>query len=451
MLDPREIYQRASKGSTVDEDEFDLHHLYSVVSELVNDYGIKYDPDNPVPANEKLADKVFAASIDFLDQVGIYCRDTNRVIEFSRREIKEAARNMPSRCLFGKGKERQAFTGRSPDSKKEPWYHVGLGSVVSSEEVASELVKGFARIGRADSVAIPALPSRSGVPTEIYDAIRTVELGKTALREAGRPELPIINLLSTAGTALATIAASNPNFGIRSSDGWLVGMLAEMKLEFGALNRVIYLQNRGGNIGAESGPLVGGYGGGAEGTAILNTAYVIAGRLLFQSSWHLTFPLHIKYSCSSTRDVIWTTAVSAQAISRNLDLPTIFLAYQAAGPFTKMYFYETAAYITAAITSGVSAQAPLPAKATSVDYITPKEMQFSVEAAHAATKLSRSEANELVKQLLDRYEDKLDDPPPGKKYQECYDMKTGKVEKEYQEFYDRMKEEISAIGLEFSE
>lgn len=451
MLDPRDIYQRAKEGPTVDEEEFDLHHLYSAVSDLVDDYGITYDPNNPVPSSDELADKVFSASTDFLDEVGIYCRDTNRLIEFSRREIEKAISNMPSRCLFGEGKERQAFTSRRPEDNQEPWHQIGLGSVVSSEKIASELVKGFARIGKADSIAIPALPSRSGVPTEIYDAIRTVELGRTALREAGRPDLPIINLLSTAGTSLATIAASNPNFGVRSSDGWLIGMLAEMKLEFGALNRVIYLQNRGGNIGAESGPLVEGYGGGPEGTAILNTAYVIAGRLLFKSNWHLTFPLHIKHSCSSTRDVIWTSAVSAQATSRNLNLPTLFLAYQAAGPFTKMYFYETAAYITALIASGVSTQAPLPAKATLVDYVTPMEMQFSIEAAHAATKLSRSEANEVVKQLLTHYEDKFEDPPKGKKYQECYNINTGRVKKEYQEFYDQIKEEINGIGLKFEE
>ena len=55
-----------------------------------------------------------------------------------------------------------------------------------------------------------------------------------------------------AATAVTTIAASAPQFGLRPTDGWLVGAISEMKIDFRAMNKVAYLLNWGANIGAES-------------------------------------------------------------------------------------------------------------------------------------------------------------------------------------------------------
>lgn len=449
MISYKEIYERALNGPSVKEQYFDLHMLYPKINALVHRYQIEYETETPVPSNNELAENVFRAAVDFLNEVGVYCRDTNRLIKFSRNEIDKVIKYSPNECFFGEGRERKPFTSRKPDDDKLPWCHVGSGSVVSTEEIASKLIQGYANIPQVDSIAIPALPSKSGTPMEISDAIKTVKIGRASLKLAGRPGLPILNLLSTAGTTLATIAASNPDFGLRPSDGWLIGMIAEMKLEFGALKRAVYLQHWGGNIAAESSPMLGGYCGGPEGTAVLNAAYILAGRLCFQSNYHLTFPLHIKHSCSSTRNVLWAVSVSAQAISRNMDFPVLFLAYQAAGPFTRMYFYETAAYVLAAVTSGVSAQAPLPARATLIDHITPLEMKFSIELAHAAASLTRKDANKIVKRLLAKYEGDIEQAPEGKKYQECYDLKTEEPRPDYLRLYDEMKKELEEEGIEF--
>ena len=102
-------------------------------------------------------------------------------------------------------------------------------------------------------------------------------------------DLAIGNCISTAGTALATIATSSPQYGLRPSDGWLVGALAEMKFDMGALNKATYLSSWGANIGSESGPLVGCYVGGSAGAAILNVAYRLIGILVPNCDYHLTF------------------------------------------------------------------------------------------------------------------------------------------------------------------
>jgi hypothetical protein len=58
---------------------------------------------------------------------------------------------------------------------------------------------------------------------------------------------------------VTTIAASAPQFGLRPTDGWLCGTVAENKWEYGAMNKIAYLLNWGANVGAETAPILGGY------------------------------------------------------------------------------------------------------------------------------------------------------------------------------------------------
>jgi methylamine--corrinoid protein Co-methyltransferase len=454
MLDFLDVYERALKGPIMNEQDFDLKVLIPTLRKVVRAYGIQYDAASPVPSDDEAADNLYKAAVDFLGRVGVYCQDTNRIIQFSQDEILEAVRQAPGRCLAGEGKDAGVFGLRRPDENKAPWHHVGSGIVASSEELMTNLIEGYGSIAAANSVAtstvdqIRGIPVAAGTPAELYAAIRSVRIGREALRRAGRPGLPIMNLIATAASAVTTIAASTPQFGIRPSDGWLVGTLAEMKVDFGAMNKVAYLLNWGGNIGAETAPILGGYCGGAAGTAVVSTAYILVGLLVHKGSYQLHFPVHFRYGCSSTRDVLWAVSASCQTISRSIPMPVIWLAYLAAGPMTRMYFYEAAAYILCAIPSGApSVQTPLPAKATVADAITPMEARFGVEMANAATRLSREQANDLVVQLLDRYESRLETPPAGSTYPECYDLVTGKPGAAYLRLYDEIREELVGLGV----
>jgi methylamine--corrinoid protein Co-methyltransferase len=434
---------------------FDLDVLFATARELCRKYDIAYDRQNPVPSDDRLADRVYAAAVDFVAQAGVYCPDTSSVINFTRDEVLQAVAKSPGRCVMGEGKDRYIWTSRKPDSNIAPWYHVGTGIINTDERIAFNLTRAYAGIRQANSVSVPALEKvngnlvASGTPLEILGAIRSIQIARAALAAAGRPGLAIGNCIAAAGTALATIAASAPQFGLRPSDGWLVGVLAEMKFNMGALNKAAYLSSWGANIGSESGPLVGGYGGGPAEVAILNVAYRLAGLLVLGCDYHLTFPVHITRGCSTTRDVLWCVAVSSQAISRNTREPVWSLGYIAAGPMTKQFFYETAAYVAAAISSGLSAQTCHPAKAVLNDYITPMEMLGSVELTEACVGMKRSQANELVQELLKKYEDKIDGAPTGKKYQQCYDVETGQPGPQYVELYAQVKDELAAMGFKF--
>ncbi|MBA7629853.1 hypothetical protein ES703_37360 [subsurface metagenome] len=63
--------------------------------------------------------------------------------------------------------------------------------------------------------------------------------------------------------------------------------------------------------------------------------------------------------------------------------------------------------------------------------------------------MRRAEANEIVNTLLPKYENNLDNPPKGKKYQECYDIKTLEPSREFTELYGGIKKELASYGLKF--
>lgn len=456
MLSFLDVVERAINGPILSENDFYLRVLIPIARQVAKEFAIRYDPQDPVPTDDAFADRLFEAAIEFVLRTGLYCDATNRVIQLEREEILEVMGNLSQGSSFGEGRDRRLLKPRWPGDERPPWCHVGTGIVASSEEVAMAQVEGYGGIPRANSISIPALgqvrgmPVIGGSPLEIYATVNSVQAGRKALGRCGRPGLPILNLISSATTAVSTIAGSHPAFGLRTSDGWLIDFLAEMKVNFETLNRLAFILVTGGNVGSTALPILGGYAGGPAETALMMTAYYLLGGVVFKGSYHLTGPIHFRHGCSTTRDCLWVFAVVGRATSRNVRYPAIGLGYAAAGPCTRMYFYEAAAVNLCCVTSGYSGvQTVHPAKAIVVDGVTPMEARFNVEMAYATAGMEAGRASELINQLLDRYEERIEAAPAGKIYQECFDLKTGKPSEAYIRLYDEVKEELTAMGIPF--
>lgn len=445
---------RATSGSLMTEEDFNMKFLIPNVRKTIRDFDIRYTPEKPVESDNDLADRLFNAAIEFITNTGLYLDDLNRVIRFDQGEILDAINNLPRNSTFGEGREHRYFSSRKTEDSQPPWCHVGTGIVASSEDIALSQVEGYANIPQASSISIPAfnrvhgLDVIGGSPLEVYASTSAVQMGRKALSRSGRPGLPILNLISSATTSMGTIAGSHPDFGLRPSDGWLIDFLAEMKVNFESLNRLAFILLTGGNIGSTALPILGGYAGGAAGTALVMTAYYLLGILLFQGTYHLTGPIHFRHGCSTTRDSLWVFSVVGRATSRNLRYPAIALGYAAAGPATKMYFYEAAATILASVPAGFAGvQTVHPAKAVIVDGVTPLEARFCVDMAYAATGMTTGQANQIVNQLLAKYEEEIVFAPKGKKYTECFDLEKGEPISEYLRLFEEVKSELIQMGM----
>ncbi|MCL7452956.1 MAG: monomethylamine:corrinoid methyltransferase [Anaerolineae bacterium] len=451
-----DFMERATTGRIVSEEAFNMKALIPNIRKIVREYDIRYDGENPVSTDDGAADRLFEAALDFVARTGVYCDATNRVIHIDRAEVLEAVQNLPEGSYFGEGRDRGFYRPRQVEDENPPWIQVGSGVVASSEEIAMAQVEGYGSIPQARSVCVPALnqvqgmPAIGGSPLEVYASIASVQAARKALWRCGRAGLPIMNLIASATTAVSTLAGSFPTFGLRLSDAWLVDFLAEMKVNFETLNRLAFLTSIGGNVGSTALPILGGYAGGPAGTALVMTAYYLLGILLFKGAYHMTGPVHFRHGCSTTRDSLWVFSIVGRATSRHTRYPDLALAYAAAGPCTRMYFYEAAAANLACVPSGYGGvQTVIPAAAIVEDGITPMEGLFNAEVAYAAAGVQAEQANEWVNRLLEQYEAGTDDAPQGKRYQECYDVKTRKPSEDYVRLHDEVKEELAGMGIPF--
>ena len=456
MLNFLDVYERTLDGPVISEKEFNMKVFVPTVRDVVKKYDIKLDTDNPVATDDAAADNLFHAGVELLSRVGLYCMDSNRIVRFTEEEIRKELAEASGECHVGEGKDARVYGMRVPDDPKRPWFHGGWSWICTSEEIATNQLEALASLPYADSLKIPVIktlrgiPFSGGSPGEMYAAIRQIRIGREAAKRAGRPGMPIMNLVGQASAAVTTIGASAPQFGARPTDGWIVGIIAEMKTDFDIMNKLAYLLAWGANIGAESAPILGGWCGGPEGTAVVNVADIILGIVGYKSNYHLTFPIDSRLGCATTRGILAVVSAASQACSRNVRVPVNWLCYTAAGVNTRMYFHEAAAYLLTSVTGGTaSVGIPHPAKGVKVDASTPMEAKFGIEVSRAAAKLNRDKARELVPKLVAKYESDLANAPEGETYQDCYDVETGKPHEDYVRLYDDVVDELTKMGIPF--
>jgi len=82
-----------------------------------------------------------------------------------------------------------------------------------------------------------------------------------------------------------------------------------------------------------------------------------------------------------------------------------------------------------------------------INHTSPLEQKFGAEVLKASAGMKRSDANEIVKALIPKYEEKLEHPPKGKSFTECFDLKTLKPTEEWLETYKAVWKELEDLGL----
>jgi methylamine--corrinoid protein Co-methyltransferase len=454
MLTYQEVIRRALNGPISTEKDFDLKRFVPAVRRAVKKYDIKYNPETPVPWDDDLADRVWQAGKDLIVETGVFCVDSERIIEFSRVELEQALKDAPKDVVVGEGHDARLVPVRRPESDTPPFCSLGAaGCPVDSEEVLLSLMQAYAELPYTDAIPTPSLTRVNGraivagSPLEIEGCIRNVKIAKEATRRAGRPGLCIANMVATGVRAAGHIAGHT--MGAGKGDMMEIGAFAEMKTDFDIMSKVGYMKSAGCPILGETGPVLGGYCGGPEGTAVTLAAYHFFALLVLRASLHHPFCVHFAIQTSTPREVLWARAMANQAITRNSDVPCLNVGIITAGPATGMSLYETAAYVAATVASGGSIEATGAAQSTHPDYLSPMEPLFAGEVGHAVAGMPRPDVNDIVLKLLQKYEDKLNAPPLGIKYQDCFDIASRRPGKEALEFYSQAREELAGWGIEF--
>ncbi len=113
-----------------------------------------------------------------------------------------------------------------------------------------------------------------------------------------------------------------------------------------------------------------------------------------------------------------------------------------------MLLYESAVGMLHMASSGVSINnGPRTSGVKHLDHISPLECKFCGEVFKAAAGITRRKANEISRELTPKFEKMLWNPPAGKRFQDCFDLKTLEPTKEWLDIYLRVKQELIDMGL----
>jgi methylamine--corrinoid protein Co-methyltransferase len=454
MLANLEIYRRAVRGDICSEKDFDLKRFIPAVRRLVKKHGIVYDPARPVPSDDALADRLWQAGRELFLDVGVYCVDTERVIRFDETELDQALAHAPRRVTLGSGQHARDIPARRPESAELPFFSLGAcGAGVTSDEVFMSLTQAYCELPYTDALAMPAMTRVDGMtimagsPLEVEGCVRTVLMAREAARRAGRAGLGIANTVPTGVRSQGHIAGNAA--GADQFDMMEIGGHAEFKIDFDSMSKIAYMLSRGRTILGETGPLLGGYAGGPEGCAVALAGYHFFALLVLRASVQHPFTSHFQTQSCTSRAAIWLRCLALQAITRNSDVPCLESGTYAAGPGTEMSLYEAAAMAAPSVVSGGNVESGPTARATHLDHLSPMASLFAAEVGRSVAGMSREDVNGIVLRLLEKYEDGLEDPPFGKRYQDSYDMASRRPGAEALATYERARATVEAMGLQF--
>jgi methylamine--corrinoid protein Co-methyltransferase len=191
-LDVYEIYERAKKGPKLPENEWDFGVVPKTAAKLRDKYEIKIDKKVMVPEDEDLIDRLFNAGVDMLEECGVYCIDTGRIIKYSREEILNKVKAAPTSFQFGEGREMVPVSPRAYNSKKPPVIQGGPTGSPCSEAMFLPIHQSYAQEPIVDTIVDGVVQTIHGydpVPNSPWEmlAVRTELLQvREAQMRAGR-------------------------------------------------------------------------------------------------------------------------------------------------------------------------------------------------------------------------------------------------------------------------
>jgi methylamine--corrinoid protein Co-methyltransferase len=454
-----EIAERTRKGPRMNEMDWNMG-LFQKMNELAARYAITVPADSWDHfhnEDQDLARRALEAGIAFLAEMGAYSIQTERVVQFTEREVREAISEAPHQVVVGEGEQARAI-GQGPSKLPQAW---GTGALHApfEDEIAVDVARTFIEALSLDHIQThnyQRLHGREvfGVPMEAAAGRRAVAQVREAARQASKPGMCIFYYpISTADAVLT--APIDPYKGLRPSDGVLFSTLPDVKLDIEMLTAAIVYEDYGAiALNGGGGAAAGGFCGGITGAVIESIAKPILGWMVFRDvlggggirdvrmSRRPVFKIQPVYS--------WGTSVSSQALGLanplwgGQGLDTSGGVGNCSGPGSRTHLLEVA---MASIGSGVAG-----GRGSAADWHvstmnarrTPYEIQFAEQVAQSTSKAGIRQND--IPALMTRLSARLDGQPvePGRDIRECWDLQRNCPQPWYLELGASVQRELAA-------
>lgn len=449
-----ELLERAYSGPLLSKEDWDLERIALATRRLVKKYGITWSQEEAIPQNADMADRVFQAGLELAQSAGVYHASTGRVIAWEPGELESGLRAAPQELVMGEGADARTLVARKITDSRPPLVWAGNPGVPAPEEIFLPMVMSWMQEPVVDLVTCGSLTRvdgfevRTGEPQEIAATRRELAYMREGLRRVGRPGMGMLAAQSSV-SELGDLAAAHPDY-LRPCDSHLVPLLNELIIDHGNMARVVNSLEYGMRNASLACVMVGGLGGDAPGSAVIQAASFIAANRICRADYHLLHPIHIRHVATSTRAVMWVQGIVEQAFARNAPCIIVSDIYPKTGALTRELLYETAANAIAITVSGGHLEGVGAYDGVAV-HGTGLEARWMGEVGHAVTRqgLDLAAANRLVLRLLEKYEHVFQQPGgnPGVPFDQAYDLRSLTPVPAWEALYREVKEEVRQMGL----
>lgn len=450
------VLDKTLTGPPMEKHEFELKLVPRTTREVLKEFGLEktFDPENPINTDLSLAKDFYRAGYELALRLGMFCPDTGRRVIFTEDEIKQALSDAPREVTLGYGKDSVTIRSRRPEDGVPPVAEGSALGMAVSEEYFIPLCMAIAQYRVIDIILAPTLDRINGrevrarTPYETIMGMYEAKYVKEALRRVGRPGMPLHGV-EGAPTEYAYIAGFLPG-GYDPDRTIGIALIPEpLILSYQIMHRVATNHLIGSPLEAGHMLNIGGYFGSPEGAAV----GAVAAQILQTASMFPAFVestiLDARFFSNTSREALWATSVSMQARTLGNHVMNLGITSQVSGPCTDMLLYETTTITMADSVSGVAIEiGTRPAACRYKDHGSGLENKFFAEVLKSSAKnLKLSDANEIAKKLLPKYEGRLKDPPKGKSFPECTDLRTLQPTREWLEIYEKVWRELEDLGL----
>lgn len=416
--------------------------IYKNTLDLADSHNIFFEADTLVPNDVKMADRVFDAAVNLLEEVGIYCTDTGRTLELDKAEIRRSLQNACPDFTMGHGPETITVSFRHVMDERIPMICGGPDAVPITEDMFIPVHRSYSKINLIDSIAPASFHSMDierhkfkGTPLAMLDAHKAVKLIKEACRLEGRGGIccftpPFIDDPKTA------ISIANPEF-MGLGDIQEIYPLTDLKINLNEISRAVHHQSIGSYYNSASILIMGGITTAVpEQFAIEMTAEILKNKVIYRSQMSSIHPNHLQSPASRSPEVLWASFITSMAISRNTHYIHGTVINNFSGPCTESMMYETAVQTIGSTVCGSDyLSGPVSNAGNELNHSGGLDALFMAKTAELATALSLGDANYLCTEIYKKY--KGEKPEFGKPFEECYNIKTIEPSEEYYTIYEQ--------------
>jgi methylamine--corrinoid protein Co-methyltransferase len=440
-----DMLDRTTTGPIMREEEFETELFPTVMADIVARHQITCDPDEPIMSDPDMADAIFQAGVELLLEVGLYCKDTKRIVKFTEAEIQEVIHSRRHEVTLGKDRDAITLKPRAPGDRQHPYTFFPAGALTRKVDLYRQYALTVAQEPTCDGlIPIPLIgigdtKLAAGTPAQTLLCLTEAQIMNEVATWVGRPGL-FLGIPMSATTPITLMSAFSSGLYNKYNCCMPVQVLQDMRINYDRFNQAYFAKQHGIQPWMSSSPTLYAYLTGPEQGAVEIIAHTLA--MMAYSDGTLTQAMSVSVHGTYTgNDITWCNSAAALAAERNLEMPWLSFGGTGnpLGPLDDDAWYGTAVACITACISGMEGMW----LAGGADGLAAR---WAGEMARAAAGLEVGDGIAMIKEIAKK---ERKPNPPKVRLNDLYDLETLRPREEYLDQYRKFTKIMRDMGLDY--